>query len=278
MNYRHAFHAGNHADVLKHAVLVLILQALKQKTKPFRVLDTHAGPGLYDLAAEAPQRTGEYRDGIARLLGSAAAAGPAAAYLEAVRRAGTVRGGTVTAYPGSPAIVRALLRDDDRLTAVELHPDDARALRSLFADDRRVDVHRRDGYEAMSALLPPKERRGLVLIDPPYERDDEVDTLTRAMARAWRKWPTGTYVIWFPVKGRGEAERIPGALTNLGIGPLLNAELSVRDPDPAGRLNGSGVSIVRPPWRLRDRLETLLPALHQALSLGGGGTRVSGAD
>jgi len=275
VNYRHAYHAGNFADVLKHAVLALLLEHLRLKAAPFCVVDCHAGTGCYDLAGIEAGKTGEYRDGIGRLL----AAGPLPAlldgYLAAVR---AVNAGEpeLRYYPGSPLIARSLLRPDDRLLLSELHPEDSQALRRLFTGDRQVVVHRDDAYAALKALLPPAERRGLVLIDPPFEATDEFRRLLRGLGQALRRWPTGIYAIWYPIKDRQPVEAFLAELALLGR-PGLVAELCRFPADSAERLNGCGLAILNPPWRLDEALATLLPALAGALEAKGG-TRLSQLD
>ena len=266
MNYRHAYHAGNFADVLKHAVLTLLLDHLRRKSAPFCVVDCHAGIGCYDLTAMEAGKTLEYRDGIGRLL----AAGPLPAvpdgYLAAVR---AVNAGELRYYPGSPLIARNMLRPGDRLLLSELHPEDCRALRRLFAGDRQVLVSQEDAYAALKALLPPAERRGLVLIDPPFEATDEFRRLLRGLNQALRRWPTGIYAIWYPIKERQPVEAFLAELTLLGQ-PGLIAELCRFPADNADRLNGCGLAILNPPWRLDEALATLLPALAGALGAEGG--------
>lgn len=272
MNYRHIYHAGNAADVFKHAVLALLLRRLAAKDTPFAVLDTHAGVGVYDLARTEAQRTGEFRDGIARLLAVYPASMPdepvLAPYLAMVR-AGLDETGALIRYPGSPAITRAALRPGDRLVLCELHPDDHAALRRSFAGDRQVAVHHMDGYRALRAHLPPKERRGLVLIDPPYEDAGELARLPERLAQAWHRWPTGAYALWYPIKERPAIWRFHEALIAEGIRRMLAVELTVRDEVSHATLNGSGMILVNPPWQLDQELERLLPLLHGALAHGG---------
>ena len=275
MNYRHAFHAGNFADVFKHAALARIIAHLKQKPAAFRVIDTHAGAGQYDLAGPEASRTGEWRDGIGKLAGAALA--PAvrdllAPYLDAV--ASFNLGPALQVYPGSPALLRAWLRPHDRLVVCEREPAAAHALAGRMRADRRVKAVAIDGYMALNAYVPPPERRGLVLIDPPFEQADEFDRLAQALAGAHRKWPTGSYMLWYPVKDAGETAAFGRRLTRAGIARILRAEveLAARGED---RLRGSGLIIVNPPWTLPEELGVLLPALAQVL--GGaphGGVRV----
>lgn len=265
MNYRHAFHAGNFADCVKHALLVWIVRALARKATPFRVLDTHAGCGRYDLLAEA-ERTGEWRAGIARILGDPPA--PLADYAALVERLGL--------YPGSPLLVRTLLRDEDRLACCELHPDDAAALRRLFARDRHVAVHHRDGYEAVRALLPPPERRGLVLLDPPFEREDEWDRLLGALREGTRRFAGGVYAAWYPIKGRAAARAFHGRVRDAGLRDVVAAELWLREPVDAARLDGCGLLVRNPPWGFEAEAPGILEALLERLGRGeaGQGTRI----
>ena len=264
MNYRHAFHAGNHADVFKHAALALVLEHLLTKPQPFAVLDTHAGVGLYDLTAGPAQRTREYEDGIGRILGRGLKAAPAYGELIAALN----RDGLKT-YPGSPEIVRRLLRDQDRLIACELHPEDAEALRARYRSDRRVSVHHRDGYEAMGALLPPPERRGLVLIDPPFEKTDETRTLTRALGKGLKRWPTGTFVTWYPIKDGRIGEALARAAYAEAWPKTLRVELSPYGPNETS-LPGSGLLICNTPWKLDGKLEALCEELAGVLGTGRG--------
>ena len=274
MNYRHAFHAGNFADVIKHATLARILTHLAEKPAAFRVIDTHAGAGRYDLTGPEASRTGEWREGIARLL--AADLAPAvrallAPYLDAV--AALNPGGQLKTYPGSPALVQALLRDQDRLVACEREPDAAQALAAFVHGDARLKAVEIDGYTALNAYVPPKERRGLVLIDPPYEQPDELARLSDALAGAHRKWPTGIYALWYPIKDMRETAAFARRIVATGIARVLRTELLLPRTDE--RLRGSGLILVNPPWRLEAELGVLLPALAQAFgAVQGGATRL----
>lgn len=272
MNYRHIFHAGNFADVMKHAVLALMVEHLRAKSAPFCVLDTHAGLGRYDLAAEPAQRTGEYADGIARLFGAPPPHPALAPYLDAV--AALNPDGALRWYPGSPRLVRALLRPGDRLVLSELHPDDAATLKTEFARDPQVAVHAMDAYQALKAHLPPKEKRGLVLIDPPFEEPDEFARLVHGLQQAHRRWPTGVYALWYPIKERPAVWRFHEALAESGIPKILLAELTIHPEDTHLRLNGCGLAIVNPPWTLDTTLAEMLPVLHAALPGTGGAARV----
>ena len=267
MNYRHEFHAGNFADVLKHAVLVRTLLYLRRKDKPFRVIDTHAGAGLYDLSGPEAARANEARDGILRLLNGAdlgAAAELLAPYLDAVRAAGAPR-----LYPGSPVIARSLLRPQDRALFCELLPEAAQNLRRALGRDARVKQLEIDGYAGLKAYLPPKERRGLVLIDPPFERRDEYERLHDLIVDALRRWPGGIFIVWQPIKEPEIANSFCRALAARAP-DWLRIELQVETPAPGRPLAGAGLMVVNPPYVLKDELEVILPALAHALARGPG--------
>ena len=262
MNYRHAYHAGNWADCMKHALLVWLLRALAQKQKPFFVLDTHAGEGQYDLNAEEARRTGEADNGIRRLL--AAPHSALADYLGLVRQLGL--------YPGSPAIIRALLRPGDRLACCELHPEDYAALRSLFTRDPQVHVHLRDGFGALNALLPPAERRGLVLIDPPYEAPDEYMRVAAALATAHSRFPGGVLAAWYPIKHRAPLRELHATVRDVGIRDAVTVEFLLRAPLDPARLNGCGLLVVNPPWGFETEAPSLLRTILERV----GGREPSG--
>ncbi len=271
MNYRHAFHAGNFADVVKHSVLALLIERLKAKETAFRVIDTHAGAGLYDLAGDEASRTGEWRGGIGRLWGAelpSTLADLVRPYLDAVGAANPH--GALARYPGSPWITRHLLRAQDRLTAVELHPDDGPDLAALFAGDYQVRVIKLDGWLALGAFVPPKERRGLVLVDPPYEERGEFERLAAAFRNAHRRWPTGIYALWYPVKDLVAVDGLRIALAKSGIRRLLRAELTIRDRNTGGTFNGTGLIICNPPWQFAEALAALLAGLVPLLAVGDG--------
>lgn len=272
MNYRHAYHAGNHADVLKHAVLSVLLRRLCTKETPFLVFDTHAGIGRYDLHDVPAQRTAEWQDGIARVLELDPPA--ASGFLELVR--GENPPGQLRFYPGSPVLVQRLMRQQDRAILCELHPDDIHRLRQELAGDPRMAIHHRNGYEALAALLPPRgdtPRRGLVLIDPPYESTGELAALVDAMETARQRWPTGQYAIWYPIKDRTLVWALHGAALAAGFEQPLSIELTVM-PEDGRRLAGSGVLLLNPPWQITEELTPLLDCLLPALNRGGGSTRI----
>jgi 23S rRNA (adenine2030-N6)-methyltransferase len=270
MNYRHAFHAGSFADVVKHSILALLIERLKAKDTAFRIIDTHAGVGVYDLTADQASRTGEWLAGIGRIWGTPpqpALGALLAPYLAAVAAAnGAPEPAPLTRYPGSPWIARHLFRRKDRLTAVELHPEDAAALETLFAGDIQVRTIALDGWLALGAFVPPKERRGLVLVDPPFEKRDDFDTMLAAFSEAHRKWPTGAYALWYPVKDLAAVDRFRLGLARSGIRRLLRAELNVRDRDTATTFNGAGLVICNPPWQFAGTLHDLLAGLVPILA------------
>ncbi len=268
MNYRHAFHAGNFADVLKHTVLIGLVEALKAKQTAFCYMDTHSGRGRYALDGSEATRTGEAGDGIQRLLAATRAPALVHVYVNLVR-ALNAHGDAVAQYPGSPLIASLLMREQDRGILCELHPEEAAALKALFRGDARFAVHERDGYGAMKALLPPKERRGLVLIDPPFEAQEaEYDTIAAALEEARTRWPTGMYAVWYPIKLRQHVQKFHRWLAGSGFGKVLVAELLLHPDNSALRLNGCGMAIVNPPWMFERPLAELLPALQASLSQG----------
>lgn len=274
MNYRHGFHAGNFADVHKHVISTAIVDYLAQKPAPFCVLDTHAGRGSYDLNSPQALRTGEAALGINRLLDATDTPPLTRRYLQLVRdfnpQAG--RAATLARYPGSPRLARRQLRAQDRLLACELHPDEAALLKAEFRGDRQVAVHMRDGWEALGALLPPKEKRALVLVDPPYEQqEDELKFAGEALAAAFRKFPGGIYALWYPIKEREVIERFHRQLRQGPFRNLLVAEICVRPDDNRLQLNGSGMAIINPPWQLDAQLATELPWLRRRLAQEGPG-------
>lgn len=252
MNYRHAFHAGNFADAVKHAALAILIGQLQEKPKGFCVLDTHAGLGEYDLLADAASRTGEWNDGIARLFARDDAPPAMAAYLDAVRALNP--DGLLRWYPGSPRLARMLLRPQDRLIACELHAADAATLRRTFAREPGVEIRHEDGYQAIKALWPPRERRGLALLDPPFERKDEFDALEEALREGHRRFATGTLAAWYPVKGRAPVEAFLAKLGDGAIRRVSVAEFMRRPADDDRRLNGCGLLLVNAPWRFEASL------------------------
>jgi 23S rRNA (adenine2030-N6)-methyltransferase len=268
MNYRHGYHAGNFADVLKHTALCELLRLLTAKDKKLFVLDTHAGAGGYDLASGLARRTGEAEAGIARLVGSPRAGMPPAVarYLAAVaaydRKFGPAGGG-VRRYPGSPRLIRATLRPGDRFIACELHPAEALALKREFAGDRVVEVRQADGYKVLKALLPPVERRGLVLIDPPFETADEFERLLRALRQGVRRFATGCYALWYPIKDEAAA----AFADELAAFKPLTLELHLAAIEP-GKLAACALAVINPPWRFEEAMREALPWIAERLGPG----------
>ncbi len=271
MNYRHAYHAGNFADVVKHAVLARILVHLAQKDAAFRVVDTHAGVGLYDLASDEALKTGEWQGGIGRLRGAALSPELAAflePYLGAVR---AVNGGDdLLVYPGSPLIATTLGRLQDRFVFGELHPLDADELGARFAGDRRVEIAVGDGFVLPRSKLPPIERRGLLVVDPPFEVAGEFGRLARAMADAHRRFATGTQLIWYPLKDEAAVAAFHAEVADGPIRRVLRIAHRTRLSDPTGPLTAAGMLVVNPPWRLAEDLQAVMPDLADRLSTGPG--------
>lgn len=267
MNYRHAYHAGNFADVVKHIILTRIVLYLQRKEQAFRVMDTHAGIGRYDLKGTEAGKTSEWVSGIGRLMGAKLdpqVAELLAPYLDIIRAENV--DGQMRHYPGSPLIVRHLLRKQDRLSALELHPQDAKLLAEVFEGDFQTRVTELDGWLALGAHLPPKEKRGLVLIDPPFEVGGEFDRLVEGLARAHKRFSGGTFALWYPVKDIQQLRRFTDMLADTGIPKILRTELMIRVPSAEPRLDGTGMIIVNPPFTLEAELQTILPALSKILS------------
>lgn len=266
MNYRHAYHAGNFADVLKHTVLLALIEALQAKPTPFCYIETHAGGGAYALDGVEANKTGEYKDGIARLH----PAEKMPPLLQRVRDnilrgAGNEDG--LKHYPGSPLQVARLLRPDDSAQLCELHVEEAAKLRALLHRDPRLHVHQRDGYAALKALLPPKEKRGLVLLDPPYEAQEaEYTLIDKALKAALQRWPTGIYAVWYPIKLRSQVQPFLHGLRRSNTKRVLRAELLVHADNTPLRLNGAGMVILNAPWNLDDILREPLRALANLLT------------
>ncbi|MBN9316706.1 MAG: 23S rRNA (adenine(2030)-N(6))-methyltransferase RlmJ [Devosia sp.] len=266
MNYSHAFHAGNFADVMKHIVLARLVEYLKKKDSAFRVIDTHAGIGRYDLTGEIAKRSPEWVDGVGRLLRTPLpqkAQALVEPYLNVIRELNP--GGGVEIYPGSPLLVRKLFRPQDRLSALELHPEYAKRLGILFEGDVQVRVIHLDGWLALNAHVPPKEKRGLVLVDPPFEEKGEFDRMVDGLVKAHKKFAGGIYALWYPLKDTRAVHDFVSALHGTGIPKMLRAEVSIRPASNPPRLHGSGLILVNPPFTLEGELRILLPALAQLL-------------
>ncbi|CSA56552.1 DNA processing protein [Vibrio cholerae] len=264
LSYRHSFHAGNHADVLKHIVQSLILNSLQQKEKPFVYHDTHSGVGRYDLTHEWSEKTGEYKQGIARVWQQDNIPAELDSYLDAIRQLN--QGETLRYYPGSPRVARAHLREQDRMVLTELHPSDYPLLEQEFHRDRQVSIYKEDGFARLKASLPPQERRGLVLIDPPYELAKEYRDVVRAIAQSYKRWATGIYAIWYPVVNRCDIDDMLEGLQGLEIRKILQIELGVAPDTNERGMTASGLIVINPPWTLESQMQTILPFLKQAIA------------
>lgn len=260
MNYRHAFHAGNFADVMKHAALALLVRRMQEKPAAFAVLDTHAGIGLYDLESDEAKRTGEAEGGIRRVLATANPPAELEPYLKLI---GDLDG----RYPGSPMVVRRLLREDDRLIGIEKHPDDAVTLKALFRGDRQVSIHQGDGWQAIKAHLPTAQKRALILIDPPYEEMEDPARLIAAAQQAVARMPDAVLCLWHPIKERAFTWRLNQAVEDAKLPKALSARLMIRADDDPRRLNGSGLILINTPWQFEDRLRPLLDWLTPVLAV-----------
>ena len=284
MNYRHSYHAGNFADVLKHAVFALVLEYMKRKEAPFRVIDTHAGAGRYALTSPQAEKTGEWQGGIARLIGPDAKPLPPRVarhlqpYLDVVR--GENAGDTLVVYPGSPAIALRLMRPQDTLIANELHPEEGALLEEAIGSDRRAKLMALDAWVALKALLPPKERRGIVLIDPPFEERDELDRMATGLAQGLQRFATGVYIAWYPIKDTRPVAAFHAALSALAMPKSLRVELMLERQSDPDRLNGCGLVVVNPPYTLEGELAAVLPELSRRLgsARGGAGYRLDWID
>ncbi|EPJ7924897.1 23S rRNA (adenine(2030)-N(6))-methyltransferase RlmJ [Proteus mirabilis] len=263
LSYRHSFHAGNHADVLKHIVQTLIIESLKEKEKPFLYLDTHAGAGRYQLTNAHATRTGEYLEGIARLWQQEEVPELILPYLEAVGSLNT--SDELRYYPGSPLLAAKLLREQDLLMLTELHPTDFPLLRTEFSRDKRVRVCREDGFGQLKSKLPPASRRGFALIDPPYELKQDYSAVVKGIVEGYKRFATGTYAIWYPVAHRQQIKRMLKELEATGIRKILQIELAVKpDSDQLG-MTASGMIVINPPWKLASQMASILPWLHKTL-------------
>jgi len=263
--YRHAFHAGNHADVLKHLVLVQVLRHMNRKEKPYWVIDTHAGAGGYPLHEASAQKNAEYADGIERLWNRKDAPEAVQDYLAQIRAFNT--GGPLLYYPGSPAIAHQLMRPQDKLRLFELHPSDHRVLDATFGAQPGVQVRCADGFVALKSLLPPQDRRAVVLLDPSYELKTDYAALRNTVSDALQRFAVGTYAVWYPVLQRRESHLLPQQLRRIaGQADWLDVRMQVREPDASGfGLLGSGMFLINPPWTLHATLREVLPWLTGVL-------------
>lgn len=271
LSYRHAFHAGNHADVLKHFVLVELLRYYNRKEKPWWYIDTHAGAGCYALAGDMADKLAEHAEGVGRLWQRDDLPAPLQPYVDALRQFNPQ--GSLCFYPGSPALAMTQLRGQDRMRLFELHPADCAALEQTFArDGDRVKIRKADGFSALRALLPPATRRAVVLIDPPYEVKDDYRRVVDVVRDALQRFPGGTYAIWYPMLARPEARQLPDRLAALDVESWLDVRLAVRESARGGPgMFGSGLYVINPPWTLPQLLEASLPWLADALAADGQG-------
>jgi 23S rRNA (adenine2030-N6)-methyltransferase len=264
MNYRHSYHAGSFADVFKHVVLVALIQSLLRKETPFCYLETHAGIGCYDLFSEASQKNLEFENGIKKILTANDPPSLIQDYLSCVKQLN--QSNELRYYPGSPYFAKHWMRLNDRIVLSELHQDDAKTLKKFFAEDKRVAVHHQDGYQSLKAFLPPKERRGLVLIDPAYEKNEELMSLPGLLAQTLKRWETGIYAIWYPIKTKQQNKLFQQELKTKIERPFLSLELCIYSQDVAHTLNGSGMIIINPPWQIDQQLKNTVLWLWNALS------------
>ncbi|MBJ7222170.1 MULTISPECIES: 23S rRNA (adenine(2030)-N(6))-methyltransferase RlmJ [unclassified Brenneria] len=269
LSYRHSFHAGNHADVVKHTVQSLIITALKEKEKPFLYLDTHAGAGRYQLSGEHAERTGEYLDGIAKIWQRDDIPVELEPYMQAVRTYN--HNDRLRYYPGSPLIARQLLREQDKIHLTELHPSDFPLLRNEFQKDARAKVLRDDGYQQLKSQLPPLSRRGFVLIDPPYELKTDYQAVVKGIHEGHRRFATGVFTLWYPVVLRQQIKRLLKDLEATGIRNILQIELAVLPDSDRHGMTASGMLVINPPWKLKAQMESVLPWLHNVLVPAGTG-------
>ncbi|TBR43564.1 23S rRNA (adenine(2030)-N(6))-methyltransferase RlmJ [Marinomonas agarivorans] len=268
LSYRHIYHAGNHADILKHIVVSEICHHLTQKDSPFFYLDTHAGIGQYALDSEQAQKNKEFHSGISQLL---ELPNPPTAIVRLLDIVKTMNDSldnknNVQWYPGSPKVVDAYLRNKDKMYLCELHPNDYPILADLFHRDRQVTVEKRNGFQAVKALLPPPQKRGLILMDPPYEVKQDYDTVVQTLVEGHRRFAQGIYAIWFPILSRQQADNLANSVQQTRICNVLLLELSIRDDDAQGGMNGSGMIVVNPPWTLKQNAEEFLPVLTAHLA------------
>lgn len=265
MNYRHIYHAGNFADVFKHILLIAITQSFLHKDTPFCYIETHAGKGQYDLLSDEAQKSKEFENGINKIWHHSHPPAVIRDYLQSIQYLNENQKNHF--YPGSPFFVKTFLRHHDRMILSELHPAEYVSLKYFFSKDARISIHHQDGYQSLKAFLPPKERRGLVLIDPPYENQHEFEDLLKIIPETLKRWETGVYALWYPIKNRLTTDRWLKACKEKIKRPLLIAELSIYPDDIFLQLNGCGMLIINPPWQLEHTLQKILPWLWKVLSI-----------
>lgn len=274
MNYRHSYHAGNFADVIKHIILITLIDALTRKDTPFCYIDTHAGSGYYDLFSESTAKSKEYEGGIEKIIQRDNPPLLIKQYLDCIHHINNqlthAKFASLRYYPGSPMIARHFIRAHDRIIACELQPQEYQLLKNTFSGDKQIAVHHMDGFLGLKAFLPPHERRGLVLIDPPYENPDEFTRIAHTLPIALKRWETGIYAIWYPIKEKRAVERFYKTLTSLIKKEILSIELTIY-PDIPQHLNGCGLVVINPPWQFHEKIKTLLPWIWKTLTINGQG-------
>ena len=265
LSYRHSYHAGNHADVLKHIVLTLCIESLKEKEKPFLYLDTHSGAGRYLLRSEHAEKTGEYLSGINLLWQQSNIPELLNTYISVLRRYNPFE--EIKYYPGSPLIAKQLLREQDKLNLTELHPTDYPLLKQEFSKDKRTKVLREDGFSQLKSKLPPLSRRGIILIDPSYEIKDDYQKIPAALFEAYKRFATGVYLIWYPVVSRTQTQKMIDNIINLGIKRISQFELAIKPDNDQKGMTASGMIVINPPWKLHEQMHTILPWLKTTLNV-----------
>ncbi|OCG25061.1 rRNA methyltransferase [Gilliamella sp. wkB108] len=263
LSYRHSFHAGNHADVLKHIVLTLCLEALKEKEKPFLYLDTHSGAGRYLLTSEHSEKTGEYLSGVNLVWQQTNIPEQLNTYFSVLKRYNPFE--NLKYYPGSPLIAKQLLREQDKLNLTELHPTDYPLLRQEFSKDKRAKVLREDGFSQLKSKLPPASRRGIILIDPSYEIKEDYQKIPAALLEAYKRFATGIYLLWYPVISRTQTQRMIDGIVNLGIKRISQFELAIKPDNNQKGMTASGMIVINPPWKLHQQMQTIMPWLTDIL-------------
>ena len=263
LSYRHSYHAGNHADVLKHIVLTLCIESLKEKEKPFLYLDTHSGAGRYLLKSEHSEKTGEYLSGINLLWQQSNIPELLNTYISVLRRYNPFE--QIKYYPGSPLIAKQLLREQDKLNLTELHPTDYPLLKQEFSKDKRTKVLREDGFSQLKSKLPPRSRRGIILIDPSYEIKDDYQKIPAALFKAYKRFATGIYLIWYPVVSRTQTQKMIDNIVNLGIKRISQFELAIKPDNNQKGMTASGMIVINPPWKLHEKMQTIMPWLKEIL-------------
>lgn len=263
LSYRHSFHAGNHADVLKHIVLTLCIEALKEKEKPFLYLDTHSGAGRYLLTSEHAEKTGEYLSGVNLVWQQTNIPEQINTYFSVLKRYNPFE--NLKYYPGSPLIAKQLLREQDKLNLTELHPTDYPLLRQEFSKDKRAKVLREDGFSQLKSKLPPASRRGIILIDPSYEIKEDYQKIPAALLEAYKRFATGIYLLWYPVVSRTQTQRMIDGIVNLGIKRISQFELAIKPDNNQKGMTASGMIVINPPWKLHQQMQTIMPWLTDIL-------------